>query len=46
MKNLSDELLVETYFKAIKLKLSSDFIFLIKEEIEKRSLLDRIKKTS
>lgn len=46
MKSLSDDLLVETYYKAIELQLSSDFIMLIKEEIEKRSLLDKIKKTS
>lgn len=46
MKSLSDDLLVETYYKAIELQLSSDFIILIKEEIEKRSLLDKIKKTS
>ncbi|OIJ16183.1 sporulation protein [Anaerobacillus arseniciselenatis] len=46
MKNLSDDLLIETYYKAIELKLSADFIFLIKEEIERRSLIDEIRKTS
>ncbi|OIJ16661.1 sporulation protein [Anaerobacillus alkalidiazotrophicus] len=46
MKSLSNELLIETYYKAIELKLSNDFIMLIKEEIERRSLLDRVKKTS
>lgn len=46
MKNLSDDLLIETYFKAIELKLSSDFVFLVKEEIGRRSLLAKIKKTS
>ncbi|MCT8139643.1 sporulation histidine kinase inhibitor Sda [Anaerobacillus sp. CMMVII] len=44
MKSLSDDLLVETYYKALELKLSTDFIMLIKEEIERRSLLDKIKK--
>lgn len=46
MKNLSNELLIETYFKAIELKLSSEFVFLVKEELGRRSLLAKIKKTS
>lgn len=46
MRSLSDDLLIETYYKAIELKLSNDFIMLIKEEIERRSLLEKIKKTS
>lgn len=46
MKNLSDDLLIETYYKAIELKLSKDFIMLVREEIEKRSLLKKVKKTS
>lgn len=46
MKQLSDELLIETYFKALELKLSEDFVQLIKREIERRSLTDRIKMTS
>lgn len=46
MKNLSDKLLIETYYKAVELKLSSDFIVLIKEEIERRSLLVKVKSTT
>ncbi|MFV8826756.1 sporulation histidine kinase inhibitor Sda [Alkalihalobacterium sp. APHAB7] len=46
MKKLSDDLLIETYFKAIELKLSEDFIYLIKLEIDRRSLADKIKLTS
>ncbi|WP_209122959.1 sporulation histidine kinase inhibitor Sda [Alkalihalobacillus sp. BA299] len=46
MKKLSDELLIETYFKAIELKLNEDFIYLIKLEIDRRSLTDKIKLSS
>ncbi len=46
MKSLSDDLLIETYYKAIELKLSTDFILLVKEEIERRALLDQIRKSS
>lgn len=46
MKSLSDDLLIETYFKAIELQLSVEFISLIKEEIERRSLLEKVRKTS
>lgn len=46
MKNLSDELLIETYFKAIELNLSDDFLELLKKEIQRRSLLDKLKLTS
>lgn len=46
MKKLSDDLLIESYFKAIELKLSSDFILLIESEIKRRSLTNRIKITS
>ncbi|OLO38848.1 sporulation protein [Alkalihalophilus pseudofirmus] len=46
MKKLSDELLIETYFKAMELKLSEDFINLIKHEIDRRSLTDKIKLSS
>lgn len=43
MENLSDELLVESYIKARKLNLSQDFLSLIKKEIDKRSLNNKIK---
>ncbi|WP_368505988.1 sporulation histidine kinase inhibitor Sda [Alkalihalophilus sp. As8PL] len=46
MNNLSDELLIETYYKAIELDLSPDFIELINMEISRRSLSDKIKISS
>ncbi|MCM3712773.1 sporulation histidine kinase inhibitor Sda [Halalkalibacter oceani] len=46
MDNLSNELLLETYFKAIDLELNEDFIELIYQEIVKRSLTDKIKMSS
>lgn len=38
MEYLSNELLLESYYKAIELDLSSDFIDLIIEEMDKRNL--------
>lgn len=38
MRKLSDELLIESYYKATELKLSQDFIVLIECEIKRRSL--------
>lgn len=46
MRKLSDDLLVESYFKARELNLSSDFILLIETEIHRRSLTHKIKATS
>ncbi|WP_144450559.1 sporulation histidine kinase inhibitor Sda [Halalkalibacter nanhaiisediminis] len=46
MQNLSNELLIETYYKAIELKLNQDFIELIRLEIINRSLADNIKLSS
>ncbi|MBN6888951.1 developmental checkpoint coupling sporulation initiation to replication initiation [Cytobacillus horneckiae] len=46
MRKLSDELLIESYHKAIKLQLSLDFIRLIETEIHRRSLSNRIKASS
>ncbi|WP_078556665.1 sporulation histidine kinase inhibitor Sda [Bacillus alkalicellulosilyticus] len=46
MRKLSDDLLIETYFKAVELNLSDDFIYLIKNEIDRRSLADKIKLSS
>jgi developmental checkpoint coupling sporulation initiation to replication initiation len=43
---LSDELLIESYHKAIKLDLSPDFIALIEAEIHRRSLSTKIKVTT
>ncbi len=43
MEYLSNELLLESYNKAIELELSPDFINLIKEEIDKRDLTHNIK---
>ncbi|EIT85250.1 Sporulation inhibitor A [Fictibacillus macauensis ZFHKF-1] len=42
MENLSDELLIESYYKAKELQLSTDFIFLIQREIERRALQNRL----
>ncbi|MGG1677494.1 sporulation histidine kinase inhibitor Sda [Neobacillus sp. NRS-1170] len=46
MRKLSDELLIESYFKARELKLSPEFINLIESEIHRRSLFNKIKMTS
>jgi developmental checkpoint coupling sporulation initiation to replication initiation len=46
MRKLSDELLIESYFKARELNLSSEFINLIESEIRRRSLSYKIKKSS
>jgi developmental checkpoint coupling sporulation initiation to replication initiation len=46
MRKLSDELLLESYYKATELQLSSDFIQLIELEIKRRSLSYKIKATS
>ncbi|MGO4887266.1 sporulation histidine kinase inhibitor Sda [Anaerobacillus sp. MEB173] len=46
MKNLSDELLIETYFKAIELNLNKDFLELLKKELQRRSLMDKLKLSS
>ena len=42
MEHLSDELLLESYYKANELNLSPDFISLIKDEINKRCLAHKI----
>lgn len=39
MRKISDELLLESYNTAIDLKLSLDFIFLLKNELFRRSQL-------
>lgn len=39
MEQLSDDLLIEAYEKALQLKLGEDFVALIEEELRKRSLL-------
>ena len=41
MRKLSDELLIESYHKAIQLNLSPDFIHLIEKEIHRRSLISQ-----
>ena len=43
MRKLSDELLIESYYKAIQLNLSPDFIRLIENEIHRRSLSPKLK---
>jgi developmental checkpoint coupling sporulation initiation to replication initiation len=46
MRNLSDELLIESYYKAIELNLSTEFILLIESEIHRRSLFNKVKISS
>ncbi len=43
MRKLSDELLIESYYKAIQLNLSPDFIRFIENEIHRRALSRKIK---
>ncbi|GER66274.1 sporulation inhibitor sda [Weizmannia acidilactici] len=46
MLKLSDELLIESYYKAKELKLSPEFVRLIEKEIERRSLTHKIRVSS
>jgi developmental checkpoint coupling sporulation initiation to replication initiation len=46
MRKLSDELLIESYFKATEMKLHDDFIELITIEIKRRSLGHVLKASS
>ncbi|MEI4829357.1 sporulation histidine kinase inhibitor Sda [Bacillus sp. FJAT-53711] len=46
MEKLSTELLTESYYKAKELNLNPDFILLIKQEIIRRSLEDKLLKSS
>lgn len=46
MEKLSDELLIESYYTAIKLNLSPDFISLIEKEIYRRQLTHKMKQFS
>lgn len=45
MEHLSDELLLESYHTASKLKLSPDFLLLMEEEIHRRCLSHKIKRS-
>ncbi|MFD1850208.1 sporulation histidine kinase inhibitor Sda [Oceanobacillus bengalensis] len=45
MEHLSDDLLIESYYTANELNLSVDFITLIEEEIQRRSLSHKVKYT-
>ncbi|WP_425433658.1 sporulation histidine kinase inhibitor Sda [Natribacillus halophilus] len=38
MRNLSDEMLIEAYERALSLNLSDDFIAVIQSEMERRAL--------
>ncbi|HEX6922583.1 MAG TPA: sporulation histidine kinase inhibitor Sda [Bacillales bacterium] len=40
MENLSDRLLMEAYFRALELELAKEFVFMIREEMDRRSLGD------
>ncbi|MFZ4451949.1 sporulation histidine kinase inhibitor Sda [Salibacterium aidingense] len=44
MNQLSDELLIEAYEKALRLQLNEDFISLIEEELKHRSLQEKCMK--
>jgi len=46
MLNMSDDLLIESYFKAIEHNLSPDFIKQLEIEIRRRVLLSELKKPS
>jgi developmental checkpoint coupling sporulation initiation to replication initiation len=46
MRHLSDELLIESYYKAIELKLSPEFIRLIETELDRRALNLNVKVSS
>ncbi|MFD2618233.1 sporulation histidine kinase inhibitor Sda [Terrilactibacillus laevilacticus] len=43
MEKLSDDLLIESYWKAIELELSVEFIKLIEQEIHRRSIEQKVK---
>jgi developmental checkpoint coupling sporulation initiation to replication initiation len=45
MNKLTDDLLLEAYYKAKELKLSADFIMLVENEIHRRSLTHKISAT-
>ncbi|MFD2704107.1 MULTISPECIES: sporulation histidine kinase inhibitor Sda [Salibacterium] len=44
MKQLSDELLIEAYEKALRLQLNDDFILVLEQEIKNRSLQEKCMK--
>ncbi|UTR07264.1 sporulation histidine kinase inhibitor Sda [Alkalihalobacillus sp. LMS6] len=42
LQKLSDDLLLETYNRAIHLSLNADFISILKQELQRRGLLKHI----
>ncbi|MGY4690386.1 sporulation histidine kinase inhibitor Sda [Salibacterium sp. K-3] len=44
MNQLSDELLIEAYEKALRLQLNDDFILLLEQELRNRSLKEKCMK--
>ena len=46
MSKLTDHFLIESYFKAIELNLSSDFILLLESEIRRRTSINALKLSS
>ena len=46
MSKLTDELLIESYFKAKDLNLNSEFMLLLENEIRRRLLIGKIKKSA
>ena len=46
MSKLTDHFLIESYFKALELKLSADFIQLLENEIQRRTSMNLLKLSS
>lgn len=46
MHNMSNELLIEAYFKALDFNLDHEFIKQLETEIRRRALLNKLKKSS
>ena len=42
IRSISDALLIEAYCKAIQYKVSEDFIRLLKEELSRRGISDKV----
>ena len=46
MSKLTDEVLIESYFKAKDLNLNPDFMLLLEKEIRRRFLNDKLNKSA
>lgn len=38
LKELSDDIIIESYYRAVNLNLESDFILILKQELKKRGI--------